>query len=117
MHHHPFTELVLRLVRDPIARDAYLNHGTIPAGCVAPTAAQADILRPPGSPLDAQAHLINDEIDEEWEAAGSPVAATVVTAATEVTEATATTEVTAATVATAVPRVTHGPRPNWPSRP
>jgi hypothetical protein len=115
--HHPFTELVLKLVNDPTARNAYLNNGTIPAGCVAPTSAQADILRPPGHPLDAKAHLINSEIDKEWAAAGSPRATTVVAAATVATATTEVTEVAAASVSTAVPQVKPGPHPNWPSRP
>jgi hypothetical protein len=112
--HHPFTDLVLKLVNDPTARDAYLKNGTIPAGCVAPTAAQANILRPPGDPFDASAQLINDEIDKEWAAAGSR-ATTVVAATTTATATTEVTEVATATVATAVPRVKPGP--NWPSRP
>jgi hypothetical protein len=113
---HPFTDLVLKLVNDPAARNAYLNHGTIPAGCVAPTAAQAEILRPPGHPFDASARLINNEIDKEWAPAGSH-STTVVAAATATTATTQVTEVAAATVATAVPHVSPGPHPNWPSRP
>ena len=114
--HHPFTDLVLRLVKDPAARDAYLNKGTIPAGCVAPTPAQADILRPEGKPFDASARDINDEIDKEWGATGSR-STTVVAAASASTATTRVTEVTAATVGTTVPQVSPGPRPNWPSRP
>jgi hypothetical protein len=114
--HHPFTDLVLKLVNDPTARDAYLNKGTIPAGCVSPTAEQAAILRPPGHPFDASARLINLEIDKEWGATGSQ-STTVVAAATASTATTSVTEVTATTVGTTVPQVSSGIRPNWPSRP
>jgi hypothetical protein len=113
---HPFTELVLKLVNNPTARNAYLNNGTIPAGCVAPTAAQAKILRPSPDPFDASAELINEEIDKEWATSGSR-STTVVAAATATTATTQVTEVATATVATAVPHVSPGPRPNWPSRP
>jgi hypothetical protein len=114
--HHPFTDLVLKLVNDSTARDAYLKKGTIPAGCVAPTAAQANILRPADHPFDASAGLINLEIDKEWAATGSR-STTVVAAATASTATTQVTEVTTATVGTGIPHVSPGPRPNWPSRP
>ena len=114
--HHPFTDLVLKLVNDPAARDEYLNKGTLPAGCAAPTAEQAKILRPAGDPFSASADEINIEIDKEWAATGSR-STTVVAAASASTATTRVTEVTAATVGTAVPQVSPGPRPNWPSRP